>query len=163
MLIFAYRDTSLLNCGDSVAIAVAGAARRGQDDLDLDAMLRGVDKVLLDPAIVHFLAGNQQGMFGAADQGIEIAARIDRANDQVRIIEAGRSVVPIGLKNRVYGLYILLVGVDNIVFAVFRVVAGAQGRVGEVRGHDISSGVINDHALLVGEGEIRTRGLRLDA
>src|SRR5579883_3675991 len=103
MLIFAYRDTSLLNCGDSVAIAVAGAARRGQDDLDLDAMLRGVDKVLLDPAIVHFLAGDQQGMFGAADQGIEIAARIDRADNEIGIIETGGGMVPIGLENRVDG------------------------------------------------------------
>ncbi len=95
-------------------------------------MLRRVDKVLLNPTIVHLFTCDQESVSGTADQCIKIAARVDRANDEIRIVETGRGAVPIGLKNRGYSLHVLRIGINDIVFAVLRVAASAEGRVSEI-------------------------------
>src|SRR2546426_4852028 len=119
---------------------------------------------LLDGTIIHLLCLNEQCVVSTIDEIGKVSTRVNRAYNQVGIIEAGRGVVPVCVEDGDNRLHILCIGVNDVVFAVVQAVAVAtEGRAGEVGGHDVGCFGIDDHTLFVGQCEVGAGRLGLDA
>src|SRR5205085_10588018 len=91
-----------------------------------------------------------------ADESVKGIARIDRADNQIGIIELRCSAIPVRLEDSVHCLYVLRVSIDDIIFSIAETAAAtgtAQGRARKIGGHDIGGSSIDDHAFLVRQGK----------
>src|SRR6266699_187723 len=107
---------------------------------------------LFDIAVLHLLGFYEQGVMGTVDEGGEIAARVNGADNQIGIVKLRCRAVPVSVKNVDDCLYVTRVGIDDVIFAVAEAAAAtaaAKGRAGEVRGHDEGRVGVDDHACFV--------------
>src|SRR5579885_902321 len=162
--VFFDHDASLFNSTDPAAIAIACRATRGRENyLDFDASLSGIDQCLFNIAILHLLRFDLQHAVGVIDQRRKVITRIDRADDEIGVVKLCSGAIPIGIKDILGGLDILLIGIDDAVFAIGHAACATEGRACKVRGHDIDNLSVNDHALFMRYGKIGTGLLRFDA
>src|SRR5215469_5165573 len=121
---------------------------------------------LFDVTILHLLSFYEQGVMGAADEGGEIAARVHGADNQVGIVKLRSCAVPVGVEDVNDCLHVASVGVNDVIFTVAEAAAAAaaaEGRAGEVGGHDKSCIAIDNHAFLVRQRKAGAGILGLDA
>src|SRR5260370_37266299 len=103
---------------------------------------------LFDIAVLHLLGFYEQGVMGAGDEGGEIAARVNGADDQVGIVKLRCRAVPVSVEDVDDCSHIAWIRINDVIFAVAEAAtatAAAQGRTGEVRGHDEGCAAGDDH------------------
>src|SRR5713226_3774577 len=120
---------------------------------------------LFDIAVLHLLGFYEQGVMGAVDEGGEIVARVNGADNQVGIVKLRCRAVPVSVEDVADCSHIAWIRINDVIFAVAEAAAAtaaAQSRAGEVRGHDEGCAAIDDHAFFVRQWKAGAGLLGLD-